>query len=207
MGTSDDPSDPRAAEILSFWFGDDPARPLAHSARWFERDDAFDAQVRERFAPLLECAARGELDGWPAHPRGALALIVLLDQLSRNIHRDSPLAFAQDARARRLTLDGLERGQPRTLPPVERWFYCMPLVHAEDLGLQDRALVEFRALAAEAEGGPADLRDAMASVVAFALRHREVIARFGRFAHRNALLGRATTPQEAAWLAAHPGGF
>lgn len=203
---ADLPHAARVDAILAFWFGDDPARPLAHSGRWFERSDAFDGQVREAFAADLEAAGRGELYTWAATPRSALALVVLLDQLSRNIHRDSPLAFAHDARALRCTLEGVERGLDAALTPVERWFFYMPCMHAEDLAVQDRGLALFRALAAEPHADPA-VREALQGVVSFAERHRAAIAHCGRFPHRNAVLGRATTPAELAWLAAHPEGF
>jgi uncharacterized protein (DUF924 family) len=201
-------TDPRAEAVLSFWFGADPAQPLANSARWFERSDAFDAEVRARFGVLAEAAARGALDGWAATPRGALALAIVLDQFPRNLHRDSAAAFAQDAHARRITEDALARGLDAALTPVQRWFLVMPLMHAEDAAAQARCVALFDALLAATQA-PEDraVHEALAYARAFAVRHREVVARFGRFPHRNPVLGRETTPAEAAWLEAHPGGF
>lgn len=195
---------PEAEAVLAFWFGTDPAQPLAHAQRWFERSDAFDAEIRARFAPLVERAARGELDAWRDAPRSALAWVILLDQFPRNLHRDSPHAFAHDDRARACTEAGLARGLEAGLTPVERWFLVMPLMHAEDEAAQERCCDLLAGLVAETDG---PVREALANALAFAVRHREVIARFGRFPHRNAVLGRPTTPEEAAWLEAHPEGF
>jgi uncharacterized protein (DUF924 family) len=206
MTTASETPDALAGQVLRFWFGDDPGLPLANSERWFKRDAAFDAEVRARFAGAVEQAGRGDFDGWHEWPDTALALVILLDQFPRNIHRDSPLAFAHDLRARHCTLAGIARGLDTALPPVQRWFFYLPLMHAEDLGLQDRALVMFRELALAPTVSPG-LREALENVVSYALRHREAIARFGRFPHRNAVLGRASTPAEQAWLQEHPDGF
>jgi uncharacterized protein (DUF924 family) len=195
-----------ATEILRFWFGDDPSRPLANSERWFRRDDAFDADVRARFGDLLQRAAQGACDQWNDWPDTALALVILLDQFPRNIHRESAQAFAQDAQARHCTLAGVARGQDTMLPPVQRWFFYLPLMHAEDPALQERGLVLFSDLAATPNLAP-DVAEALAGVVAYAMRHRDAIARFGRFPHRNAVLGRATTAEERTWLEQHPDGF
>ncbi|HKI98116.1 MAG TPA: DUF924 family protein [bacterium] len=193
-------------DILTFWFGDDAAQPLANASRWFTRDDAFDAEVRTRFAGALERAGRGEVEDWNEWPDTSLALVILLDQFPRNIHRDSPEAFAHDAHARQCTLAGVARGQDTMLTPVQRWFFYMPLMHAEDLALQDRGLVLFLDLA-RTPGLSPEVAEALGRVVDYAERHRTVIERFGRFPHRNAALGRATTPAEQAWLEAHPDGF
>src|SRR5690606_17045287 len=147
---------------------------------------------------VLEDAGAGRLDGWARSPRGRLALIIVLDQLSRNIHRDSAAAFASDARAQALCMEGLERGDDRELAPLERWFFYMPLEHAESLELQERSVREFERLAAEA---PAELQSALEAALDYARRHRDVIARFGRFPHRNTVLGRDSTPEEQAYLA------
>ena len=177
-------------DVLAYWFAPGPER----TARWFRGDAATDADVRGRFASTLESAARGELDGWTATPRGRLALIVVLDQFSRNVHRGTPRAFAQDARALALCLDGLARGDDRALAPDERAFFYLPLEHAEDAAMQARSVACFEALAAEAPGA--------AGFLDYAHEHRDVIARFGRFPHRNATLGRRSTPDEEAFLAA-----
>jgi uncharacterized protein (DUF924 family) len=201
-----DPEQALARAILSFWFGDDPARPLANFPRWFTRDDAFDAEVRTRFGETLRRAAEGAFEPWNDWPDTALALVILLDQFPRNIHRESRAAFAQDARARHCTLAGIVRGNDTMLSPVQRWFFYLPLMHSESLQHQDQGLALYHDLAR----GPnlsTEVAEALANVVSYAERHREVIARFGRFPHRNAVLGRVTTPAEQDWLQAHPEGF
>ncbi len=180
------------AEVLAFWFG----RTDATDPRWFKRSDAFDAAIRDRFGTTVEAALAGRLDGWAARPPGALALIVLLDQFTRNIHRGTPAAFAGDAQALTLALQLVDSGEHLRLPPLQRWFACLPLEHAEDQALQQQCVRLFEALAAEE--GPH--REALAGALDYARRHHDVIARFGRFPHRNAILGRASTPEEAAFL-------
>jgi uncharacterized protein (DUF924 family) len=184
--------------VLAFWFGPPGAPPLGRSERWFSADPAFDATVRERFGELAERAARGELEAWRESPLGALALVIALDQFPRNIHRGSARAFAADAAARDVALDAEARGFDRALSPVERWFLYLPLMHAEDRALQERSVAHFEALAAGAEP---ELAAALEEAADFARRHRDVIARFGRFPHRNAALGRASSREEVAFLA------
>jgi len=182
-------------DVLGFWFG---AEPGAFRHAWFERNDAFDAACRDQFAATCADAAAGRLDRWGATPEGALALVLLLDQFPRNIHRGTPSAFATDAKALDLARRMVGRGFDRTLEPVERFFVYLPFEHAEDLAVQDEAVRLIEALP--------DLtwRD---NVVAYARAHRDVIARFGRFPHRNAVLGRETTAAEAAYLAEPGAGF
>jgi uncharacterized protein (DUF924 family) len=206
MSHDANPSADDARAVLAFWFGDDPSRPLAHSERWFTRDDAFDAEVRTRFGALVQRAAQGACDEWNAWPDTALALVLLLDQFPRNLHRESAQAFAHDAQARQCTLASVARGQDTMLPPVQRWFFYLPLMHAEDLTLQDRGLELFYDLA-RTPNLASDVSEALNNVVAYALRHRAAIECFGRFPHRNAVLGRTTTPEERAWLEEHPDGF
>jgi uncharacterized protein (DUF924 family) len=184
--------------VLGFWFGPPGSPPLGRSERWFSADPAFDETVRERFGELAKRAAAGELEGWRESPLGALALVIALDQFPRNIHRGSARAFAADAAARDVALDAEARGFDRALSPVERWFLYLPLMHAEDRALQERSVAHFEALAAEAEPG---LAEALEEAADFARRHRDVIARFGRFPHRNAALGRASSREEVAFLA------
>lgn len=180
------------AEVLAFWFGStDAADP-----RWFKRSEAFDAAIRERFGATVASALAGRLDGWAAQPPGALASIVVLDQFTRNIHRGTPAAFAGDAQALTLALQLAHSGEHLRLPPLQRWFAYLPLEHAEDLTLQQQCVRLFEALAAE----PGPHREALAGALDYARRHHDVIARFGRFPHRNAILGRASTPEEVAFL-------
>lgn len=184
-------------DLLHAWFGAPGAPPLAAAKRWFTRDDAFDAALRERFGPALEAAIAGALDGWRTTSRGRLALIVLLDQVSRNIFRGTARSFAQDPLARALALEMLAAGEDRSLSPVERYFVLMPLMHAEDMALQRRCVEGFQALL---DGAPEETRGLFESAVDYAQRHAVIVERFGRFPHRNAILGRDSTPEEVEFL-------
>jgi len=186
--------------ILRFWFGDDPvdAATSAGCARlWWSKQPAVDALMRERFGPLLPEVAAASLDGWATDPTGRLALILLADQFSRNIHRGTPQAFALDPVARRLALEGFAIGAFEGLLPIHRLFATMPLEHSESLGDQDRCVSLVRSLRDEVS--PTE-RGTFDSYVDFAERHREIIRRFGRFPHRNAVLGRTSTAEEIAFL-------
>ena len=191
-----------ASELLDFWFADardDEAAMRARTETWFRMSEAFDDECRARYADRLEQASRGELDDWAGTARGRLALIILLDQLSRNIHRRRAEAFAGDARAVALCREGMQLGMDRELAPVERQFFYIPLQHAEDLESQDLGIDAFTRLAQDAD---ASLRDHYARSVKFTHEHRDVISRFGRFPHRNEVLGRESTPQEREYLGA-----
>jgi uncharacterized protein (DUF924 family) len=185
--------DPRAAEVLDFWFGT-PGTAEHGRARdlWFTKRAGTDALIRTRFGALIEAALRGDCDAWidSGSQRGALALIVVLDQFTRNAFRDTPRAFAGDAKALRLAAELVASGQDRKLSLHERWFAYLPFEHAESLALQDRSVALFEQLA----------QDGLAEPLDWAVRHRDVIARFGRFPHRNALLGRPSTAEENAFL-------
>lgn len=187
-----------ASEILRFWFGTADVRAApdpAKQALWWGGSPALDEEIRERFGALHARALAGELDAWAGDPAGGLALIVLLDQLSRNIHRGEAAAFAGDPAAQRLALGAVDRGDDAAVGPQQRVFLYMPLEHAEDVGLQDRSVALFTALAADLP------EDAGARYVSFARQHWDIVARFGRFPYRNAALGRPDTTEEAAWLA------
>ena len=194
---------PLAAELLTVWFGDDEDTILDAAPRWWRKDPAFDAELRERFGEHLVPAAAGRYADWEASPEGALALIVLLDQISRNVHRGSPASFAQDAAAREVCRRALARGFDRMLHPVKRGFLYMPLMHSEQLEDHAEALARFEALAVAARGGP--FADLVENNLRYQRQHTEIIARFGRYPHRNAVLGRETTPEEAAHLTENPG--
>lgn len=190
-----------AETIYRFWFGegaeelDDEAIAARQAKLWWSKNAALDAEVRKRFAPLIDAAVRGELDDWTATPRTLLALVLLTDQFPRNAYRGTPTAFAADATARRFCRIGLARQYDCVLRPVERVFHYLPLEHSEAIDDQEDAVRLFEALALNAPQ-PAILRN-----LDFALRHRDVIARFGRFPHRNAILDRDSTPEESAFLA------
>jgi len=186
--------------ILRFWFGEVPADAATspECARlWWSKQPAVDELMRERFGPLLQQVSSGALDSWASDPAGRLALILLADQFSRNIHRGQPEAFALDPIARRLALEGFASGAFEGLLPIQRLFATMPLEHSESLADQDRCVSLVRSLRDEV--GPTE-RGTYDSYVDFAERHREIIRRFGRFPHRNAVLGRTSTPEEIAFL-------
>ena len=181
-------NDKTVHRVLSFWFGEpDADGSFSKRQEWFRKDPTFDAEITERFGGDYEKAARGDLDALMATAEGCLALLVLLDQFPRNMFRASPRAFATDAKAREVTRHALEQGFDAALAPVQRVFVYLPLEHSEDLADQERMVALAEAL------GDADLVD-------YAVRHRDIIARFGRFPHRNAALGRASTEEEAAFL-------
>jgi uncharacterized protein (DUF924 family) len=179
-----------AADVLDFWFGTGEARGKARP-EWYRKDPAFDALIRRRFGALLEAAARRELDAWRAAPASMVALVVVLDQFSRNLFRGDPRAFAQDAQARECARQALARGDEPALLPVERQFLYMPFEHSEDLADQALGVERMTALEAFPE---------TRGLVEWARRHEAIIRRFGRFPHRNAALGRASTPEEIAFL-------
>lgn len=180
---------PPAQDILQFWFG---APPLTPQQRWFAKDTAFDAQIRERFGAHIEAALRGELDGWQSDAHAALARLLLLDQFTRNVFRDTPRAFAGDAQALRGARAMVDAGQDQALAPLQRVFAYLPFEHAEDLAAQAQGLRLFEALA---RGEPA-----AADFEFWARKHHVIIERFGRFPHRNAVLGRESTAEETEFL-------
>jgi uncharacterized protein (DUF924 family) len=172
----------QAREVIDFWFADGMAR------RWFRSTPALDAEIREHFEGPWREAANGGLDDWAATPEGALALVILLDQFPLNMFRNRPESFATEARALGVSKAAIDRGFDRRLPPDRLAFLYMPLMHSEDLEDQERSVELF-----EAAGLQDNLR--------FARHHRDLIRRFGRFPHRNAILGRASTRDELEYLA------
>ena len=186
--------------LLDWWFGADGSATEVAAARqglWFGKQDSQDREARQRFAAQVEQALAGELQSWQATAQGWLANLILLDQLPRMIFRDTPRAFAGDPLARTLLQRGLERGLDRQLTAIERVFAYLVFEHAEELALQDRAVELFRELHEQAG---TDEQSLFANFLDFAERHQRVIARFGRFPHRNAILGRISTDEEQAFL-------
>lgn len=188
------------ASILEFWLGEGyasgwPKRDMGK--QWFGGTPELDRQIAERFGPLVRQALAGGLDGWEAQPLDRLALVILLDQFPRNIHRGQAQAFAGDPRAQQLVQDALAQGMDAQLPWVGRMFLYMPLMHAEDLPLQEEGVRRFRQLAADV---PDDLRVTLTSSLRFAEQHRDIIARLGRFPYRNNALGRTNTALEFEFL-------
>ena len=182
---SDDGAPQAPGDVLAFW-------RAAGSVKWFRKDEAFDAEIKARFLPSCEAAAAGRLSQWETTPEGALALLILLDQFPRNIFRASPRAFAADPLARAVADRAIARGFDQLTQASERQFFYLPFEHSEDLADQERAIALLRAL------GDADL-------LKWANLHADIIRRFGRFPHRNSVLGRTTTPEEQAFL--DGGGF
>ncbi|SDD09119.1 DUF924 family protein [Paraburkholderia lycopersici] len=185
--------DPRARDVLDFWFGAPHSAAFGHERKmWFRKSEAFDAQLRERFGALLDAACAGELDAWCATPDGALALVVVLDQFSRNGYRGTPRAFSGDDKALGIARAMVASGADLRLPTLQhRLFAYLPFEHAESAEAQRESLRLFGELAKDPQGkGYYD----------YAVRHAAVIERFGRFPHRNALLARASTDDEAAFL-------
>ncbi len=176
------------SDVLEFWFSDDPN--AWQQERWFTADPAFDRIVATQFGPTLQLAVTGMLDGWASTAEGALALTIVLDQFSRNIHRGTPRAFAADARARKVADAAIKAFFDRGLTPVQRVFLYLPFEHSEDLEDQDRSARLFGGLAGHG------IDDA----ITYAYQHRSVIAQFGRFPHRNAILGRESTEAELTYL-------
>ena len=188
-------------QVLDFWFGacgPDGALDRAKQKMWFSGGHMHDATIHKRFGKLHRRASRGELEAeWGATPRDRIALIIVLDQFSRHIHRGAPAAFAQDPAAQRLALAGVEQGMDRALIPAQRAFFYLPFEHAEDLALQQRGVRLFQRLAAEV--APA-WRKEYTGFSDYAGHHRDIVERFGRFPHRNKVLGRASTPEEIEFL-------
>lgn len=186
----------RPEDVLEFWFGRG-AEPEARLELWFGQDPATDAELKRRFGATLQAASAGLCDGWAMTPRGRLALVILLDQFSRQIHRGSPRMFDQDARARRLVEEGLEKGEDRTYAVLEAGFFYLPLEHSESVDDQRRSVVLFEDLDRRA---PEAMKGATGEFLRYARLHREIIERFGHFPHRNELLGRSSSREEESFL-------
>ncbi len=179
MAMSPSPALVQPADVLAFWREAGPDK-------WFVRDDAFDAEIREKFLAPYEAAAAGRLADWETTPDGALALVIVLDQFPRNMFRGEARCFAADPLARAAANRALKRGDELDVPERERGFFFLPFMHSEDIADQNRCVALCR------EAGDQNLT--------YALTHQDIIRRFGRFPHRNAALGRATTPEEQAYL-------
>lgn len=178
--------------ICDFWFLP-PEHPDYGQSRsvWFKKDQRFDQLVRERFLDTYWIAVRKELSGWRTQPQGCLALIILLDQFPRNMFRGTPQSFATDPQALDVARYVVDQGWDQELLAVQRWFIYLPFEHSEELSCQQRSLQLWQQLAADPQSQ---------SAIAYAQKHYEVIQRFGRFPHRNQILGRPNTPEEIAFL-------
>ena len=188
---------PLARIVLDFWFlpqGASADAPLAipvERDEWFRKDAAFDARIREGFGTAIAAAVAGAFGEWCGEPHGSLARVLLLDQFTRNVGRDTPLAFAGDARALATARDAIERGFDRQLGRYERWFLYMPFEHSESMPDQEQSVALFERLASDT---------GLHETVDWAKRHADVVRRFGRFPHRNAILGRESTAAEIEFL-------
>ena len=199
--------DPRIATVLEFWLGapmPTDASALTRQPLWFTKSDALDQESRSRFGDWVRDARAGRLDGWAETAHGRLALVVLLDQFSRNAWRGQPESFAGDAQALALALAAQDNGHWEAVAPLARFFLALPLEHAEDPALQARSVALFQQLVAQATP---ETQPVLAGALDYAEQHQDVVARFGRFPHRNAVLGRASTEQEKTYLAQPGAGF
>jgi uncharacterized protein (DUF924 family) len=183
----------KVAAVLEFWFGSPGSAEFSKSRDvWFKKNEAFDADIVSRFGAMYLSADAGRYDAWQATPKGSLALIILLDQFPRNMYRGQPASFASDAHARRVARTALKHGFDHGVLPVQRTFFYLPFEHSEDMADQRLSLKLFGHLGTNQE---------------YARRHYDVVARFGRFPHRNAILGRASTPEEIEFLKQPGSGF
>jgi uncharacterized protein (DUF924 family) len=191
---------PPWSELITTWFGnalEDPGAIPERMKLWFSADPARDSALAEQFTGLVEDCADGRMHQWLDDPEGRLALILALDQLPRNLFRGTPRAFACDSYTAALCLAAALTGQDRLLPPIQRVFLYMPLQHSEDLQAQEAGIALYTQLAEE-DAEQTYLRE---GVLPFARLHRDIIARFGRFPHRNKVLGRRNTAEENDYLA------
>jgi uncharacterized protein (DUF924 family) len=186
--------------VLEFWFGPLDARGCASQAKsraWFEKNEPFDREIEQRFGALHAVLARGEKEDWHASARGALAAVIVLDQFSRNMFRNTKQMFESDPRALSIATALVDRGADRKLAFDERGFVYMPFMHSEKLADQERCVELFRTFRDEHIG---DLRERCQYSLGYAERHRDIVRRFGRFPHRNAILERESTPEELEFL-------
>lgn len=195
-------------DVLEFWFdGIDRTTALPPDGVmgfWFGGDAAVDSEIRKRFDEAVHEAHEGGFSSWEQESRSRLALIVLIDQFSRNVFRDDPRAYAADDRAQKLCLEGIGKGHDRDLHPLERLFFYMPLEHAEDSALQAQCVDLMKSIRDDV---PDEEKQAYDGLVDYAVRHQRVVDRFGRFPHRNEVLGRESTPEEIEFLASDAAPF
>ncbi len=199
--TITDEDQARIDAILAFWFKEHQLSAPQIDRRmdiWFGEDAAFDHEIQQTFSTDVEEASDGKLDHWAEEPRGRLALILLLDQFRRNIYRGTAKAFEKDKAALKLCVEGAMQKKDRGLTPIQRVFFYMPLQHAESLKVQSKAVELYTRLA---EAVSPTLQETFLTIAQFAELHRDIIEQYGRFPHRNALLGRKNTPEEDEYLA------
>lgn len=191
---------PQVQEILEYWFGSlqsGEVYPNDKAKQWFGGGDDIDKEIRTLFEEQVIAATKNELDAWKETPRGRLALIILVDQFTRNIYRGTPEAFAYDNIAQELTLEGLTQEHDQALLPIERVFFYLPLEHSENIELQEMSVQKYHAILSKI---PSEQAVHFLSFEDYAWRHYEIIAKFGRFPHRNEILKRESTPEEIEFL-------
>lgn len=202
--------DPRLSQVLEYWLGAEmPTNESALSRKslWFTKSETTDEEIRHLFGAVLQEALAGKLDGEAMEsPLGLLSVLIVLDQFTRNAYRGTPKSFAGDAKALQLTLKGIDRGWDvdDSIPAVARIFLYLPLEHAEDAGMQENSVVAFEQLALEASP---ELQEFFGMTLDYARKHQAVIEEFGRFPHRNSILGRASTSAEKEYLSQPGAGF
>jgi uncharacterized protein (DUF924 family) len=187
-------------DVLWFWLGDLDGDRLAEEAltqRWWRKESDFDHEIGAKFEPTWQAIMAGDREGWLQDPHSRLAYLIVLDQLSRNMFRGTARAFDGDAKAQAVAADGVKLGLDRVLHGHERVFFYMPFMHSESLATQDRGLELFKSLRDQSDGR---VRQMASGIVEYARKHRDVIARFGRFPHRNPVLERDSTPAELEFL-------
>ena len=193
--------------VVQFWFGDVDSlgrSDVMHSRRWFMKDEALDREIADRFGDTYADVRAGLREAWLDDPRGRVAYVIVLDQFARNMFRGTARAFEGDRQALAAAVEGVARHDDAALTVSERSFLYMPYMHSEEIGMQERSVALFTELAASA---PSELRASMVAAVQYAEEHREIIARYGRFPHRNTVLGRESTPEEIAFIAQPGSGF
>jgi uncharacterized protein (DUF924 family) len=193
--------------VLQFWFGDVDAlgrSDVMHSRRWFMKDEAFDRAIADHFGQTFADVRAGLREAWLDDPRGRVAYVIVLDQFPRNMFRGTARMFEGDKQALAAAVEGVARHDDAELNVNERSFLYMPYMHSEDIDMQDRSVALFTELA---EGAPSELRGSLVAAVQYAEKHREIIARYGRFPHRNAVLGRESRPEELAFISQPGSGF
>lgn len=187
-------------EVIEFWFGtiaEDGSVAPEQKKLWWKKDPAFDTEIRERFGDAIAAAEAGELDSWLDTPEGSIAFVILLDQFTRNTRRNKAEMYAADDKAVAAVRHALEKGHDQKLRSMQTYFLLMPLMHAEDLACQNECIERFEALAKSGEAGAIQGATGGAE---YARKHMVIVERFGRFPHRNGILGRESTPEEVAFL-------
>ena len=189
-----------AEAVLEFWLGDLDEHGLASSEKskaWWKKSQSFDQEIKERFADDSAAILAGKHDDWPETPRGTLAAVIVLDQFSRNMYRDQAEMYAGDALALKLATDAIKKGFDRQLPTDARVFLYMPFMHAEDVAMQDRCVELFAAMLSDVDEAA---KGRIQSNHEFAVQHRDIVAKWGRFPHRNKIVGRDSTAEEVEFL-------